>query len=104
MDSVLKEILEIERSAKEIVNKATQEQNRYALTLESVKEEMRERYFERAKKRIEILTEEEDRLFNEKVVNIQDRHMTAMKKINDMYDSNLNAWVDDIFARLTSID
>lgn len=99
MDMVSK-IIAAEHAATELVEEGKTRAETLRDGLDSARSDMRERYLERARHRLELVRETEERAATESVARLDTRLHDAMAEVEAAYHKNKDSWVDTLFTMI----
>jgi hypothetical protein len=96
LENIIKKIVEIDENARQIENEAVK-QNVDSMEEISVKrDEIRDRYLERARKRIEIIRKEEQKKADSLLVEINRKNREKSELMEKIYNDNRDNWISAI--------
>lgn len=99
MESIFKEIFEIEKQANEIhdsaLNEAKEIENRLC-----DKAQYEKPYYDGAKERIEKLYKEADRKTNDQLDKIEQQTLLSLESLKESYEKNGDKWVDTLYRNI----
>ena len=93
-------IISAEHSASALAQEAREKQASLDADLERECAQLRQRYLERAQRRISIVEETEARLAAESMAAVDARLSHAMEALEGAYRAHQQEWVDVLFARV----
>lgn len=99
LEGIIKRILEIDEQARDVTAKAKEIRVEAEKNIARQKSALKEKYLERARKRIEALTEEERRLADESLEQAKGGQVERIRELNEIFEKNGAAWVEEIYRR-----
>lgn len=100
MQDIIKKIIEIDRMAQKITDDTIALRKEAEASIEADKQELREKYIEKARHRIGIMTETEENFLKEALATIDKRHTDVAADLNSVYEQNRQGWVNEIYTRV----
>lgn len=100
MERVLGIVLDIEKSAKEIVKEATDRRDSLDSEIEARLKEMREKYSAEADNRISVIRDEEKKRLESELDEVRQTHEQQMKRLCDAADREFDNWAKLIFKNV----
>lgn len=94
---IITAILEIDKHAKEKIEKAYDEKKRIAVETEAEKEKIRNELSERAENRIKEVEKVEKGLADEKLEEIRAQKEKSISELDMNYNENHEKWENDIY-------
>ena len=94
----IKQIIEMDRKAREITEAARQEELDSEKEIRSRCEEIRKNYLEKARKRLSINEQEERAAAEAQWKEKEKRYQELTQEMEDTYAQNADAWVDRLVA------
>lgn len=96
-ETIIERILSADNAAKEQAKKAEQERQEAIQHIDVQKSELRSKYSERAARRIEIVSEQEEAFSKETIEQNLARQQKRLEALNALAQQNMDAWVDRLF-------
>lgn len=100
MDNMIKMILDMDKKAREITEEAEESKIRTLQNIPLKKDEIRNKYLQRARLRIQKNAEQERRVAEERWRTIRSEHEKILHRLDEDYQKNYEAWVDQIVNRV----
>ena len=100
MQDIIKKIIEIDHMAQKMTDDALALKGEAEKSIEKDKRALRDKYIERARKRVEVTAEIEEKFLEESLQEINSRYSAIAKKLNDTYDENHGKWAGEIYKRV----
>ncbi|MDR1564683.1 MAG: hypothetical protein LBS74_06975 [Oscillospiraceae bacterium] len=101
MQEMIERIVEMDKKARDMDEEAERLKERAVEKIEKKKQAIRTDYLQRARRKLQDMREEEAQS-NQVLVEQSLRDYQALSNsMNDIYNKNKNAWVNEIFARVT---
>lgn len=69
-------------------------------SIEVDKKAMRNEYIERARRRIDVTSQTEDKFLSEGLADIDNRYQSVAGKLNETYETNKQTWVNELYKRV----
>ena len=98
---LINRILSAEHSASAIAQEVKDRQAGLDQDLARESEELRQRYMERARRRVAIVEETEEKAAQASMAAMDKRFTTAMDNVNRAYENHRDQWVDILLSRVT---
>ncbi|MDQ5983307.1 MAG: hypothetical protein RUMPE_00312 [Eubacteriales bacterium SKADARSKE-1] len=96
MQDMIERIVEMDKAAREITQKVKEEKLNLEQEIKELKKNIRDEYLERARKRIEINRDLEQKLANEKIESINNDQVKILEHLNECYVEKNDEWVETI--------
>lgn len=100
MEDMIAKIVEMDKKARELNDKAQKTKVDYENQIILKKEKIKNDYLERAKKRIAINQQTAQKRADEKLALIETQNQAIVAKLEKTYVENVDKWVDEITARV----
>ncbi len=101
MEQMIKQILDIEKRAHDVVEEAREKQTHLDEEVEQVVQELKQDWTAKMNKKIASLREQETQMTKEKLKQLEQDTMEKKQKLDRLYQENEETWVnmlfDDIF-------
>lgn len=98
--TLISKIVAAEQSAKEIVQEAKERERTLETDLDTEVAEMRQRYMERARQRVEKVAVVEKQSAEEDLAHWDQRLAQAMSDVEAAYAKHKNQWVETLFQQV----
>ena len=100
MEDMIAKIVEMDKKARELNEKAQKTKIDYEHQVVIKKETIKNDYLERAKKRIAINQQTAQKRADEKLAGIQAKNQAVSERLERSYADNGDKWVDEIVSRV----
>lgn len=100
MQDIIKKIIEIDRMAQKMTDDALALKAEAEASVEEDKKKLREKYIERARRRIQITVETENGFLKETLEDISKKYDAMSVKLGGLYETGKDKWVDEIYNRV----
>lgn len=100
MQDIIKKIIEIDHMAQKMTDDALALKSEAEKSIEDDKKTLREKYIQRARKRIEVTSAMEEKFLEESLEDINKRYSAVASKLNDTYSENHGNWAGEIYKRV----
>lgn len=100
MEDMIAKIVEMDKKAREMNEKAQHEKLDYENEVIAKRESMKNDYLERAKKRIAINRQSAQKKADASLKLIEERDSAVISRLNSVYEENCGRWVDEIVERV----
>ena len=100
MEDMIARIVEMDKKARELNEKARKTKIDYEHQVVAKKETIKNDYLERAKKRIAINQQTAQKRADEKLAVITAENQAVSKRLEEQYSHNGDKWVDEIVSRV----
>lgn len=100
MEDMIAKIVEMDKKARELNEKAQKTKIDYEHQVVIKKETIKNDYLERAKKRIAINQQTAQKRADEKLAGIQAKNQAVSERLEKSYADNGDKWVDEIVSRV----
>jgi len=97
VDVILK-IIEAEKAAQQVADEAINTKNRLGQNLEREKAGLHEQFMERARRRVEIVREQESRDAEDSIARLDGELTETKAALRVRFDANKEAWAEELFA------
>lgn len=101
-DNILGRLVEMDRKACAMVDNAEEELDLTVANMEREIEEFKSSYAEKAKHRIGIVRDTEQKASDTESGNIVQRYDSLMQNLETVYNQNHTLWEDELFQRCTA--
>lgn len=91
-------IVAAEHSAKALAEEGRRQQVRLRAGLEREIADLRERYLQRARHRVELVEKTEGARADEEIARLDEKQRQAMERVEAAYKKNRDQWVDALFS------
>lgn len=95
---ILKKIIEVEQQAQAIADSAEQKRAHLSEDIEKAKENLKNDYAARAKRRIQMVSDAERKAADEKIAGIDRLLNDKMREVETVFQANHGRWVQDLFT------
>lgn len=99
MEDMVKKIIEMDEHAREISTSAQEEAKNSLNEIQKAKNEIHDKYFNRAKRRLQLNQEAEQERTDLAIKEIEKNYRELMKKMERTYKENKQQWIEEIFKR-----
>lgn len=99
MDQVIARLLEVDKEAAKLVDDARDELEKIKEAMEGEKLEFKQTYIDRAKRRIQLLEQEEKAHMDQASVQLEKYYEEKQIKLQEQYDEKHKEWEQAIFER-----
>lgn len=100
MKDMVSRIIEMDKTAREVTQKVKNEKLTLEKEIKDLKKKIRSEYLERARKRIEINRETEQKFADEKIEIIKKEKDEICQRIKNQYDKNYENWTNTIVSHV----
>jgi len=100
VQDIIKKIIEIDHMAQKMTDDALALKGEAESSIEQNKKELREKYIQRAKKRIDVTAETEKKFLDEALEEIKTKYDGVALVLNEDYDKNHARWAREIYKRV----
>lgn len=100
MQDIIKKIIEIDHMAQKMTDDALALKSEAESSIEKDKLALRDKYIERAKKRIDVTASTEEKFLAEALDEINSRYSAIASVLNGNYDKNHAQWAEEIYKRV----
>lgn len=100
MQDIIKKIIEIDKTAQKMTSDALALKEEAQLSIEQDKKELREKYIQRAKRRIDVTAQTEEKFLEEALDEIKQRYDGVAAKLNESFELNHKRWAEEIYQRV----
>lgn len=101
MQDMISKIVEMDEKARELNDEALKSKIDYEQEIAVAKQTIIKDYLERARKRVQINAQSERDAAKKELAQTREAH-AKIEKLDDLYGSNCDSWVDEIFKRVIS--
>lgn len=101
-ESVIKQILDIDEMARETTRMALEDRKKAEENIEKQKQELKQRYLQKAHKRIEKVREQERNWADSMFENEYNKYQKKRLTLEALAESNIEKWADEIFKKIIS--
>lgn len=102
MQDMISKIIEMDEKARDLNEEALKSKIDYEQEIITAKEKIIKDYLERARNRVQINAQSERDAAEKSLAETREAHAEIEKNLNELYDSNCDRWVDEIFKRVIS--
>lgn len=100
MRDMVSRIIEMDKTAREVTQKVKNEKLTLEKEIKDLKKKIRSEYLEKARKRIEINREAEQKFANEKIEILKKEKDEIFQRIKNQYDKNYENWTNTIVSHV----
>ena len=100
MEEMIAKIVEMDKKAREMNEKAQKTKLNYENEVLLTKEKIKTDYLERANKRISINQQTAQKRADEKLAGITEKNQAVVERLEKAYNENAEKWADEIVARV----
>lgn len=100
MQDIIKKIIEIDKTAQKMTNDALALKSQAETSIEQDKKDLREKYIQRARRRIDVTAKTEEKFLEEALDEIKKRYNGVSAKLNENFDLNHKRWAEEIYERV----
>ena len=100
MEEMIAKIIEMDKKAREMNEKAQKTKLSYENEVLLTKEKIKHDYLERANKRIVINQQTAQKRADEKLAAITEKNQAVVERLEKAYNENAEKWADEIVARV----
>ena len=93
---MISRIIEMDKTARDLTQRAQKDKINLENEIKLKKDEIRNEYLERARKRLAINEKTERSLAEEQKLKIIENYKNISRNIDDLYNKNCDVWVDSI--------
>lgn len=104
MQDIIKKIIEIDKKAQKMTEDALAEKNKAEKSIENDKKALREKYLTRARHRIDLTAQTEEKFLQESLQDISKKYENAGVKLQGIYNDQHEKWVSEIYTRVIGGD
>lgn len=96
MKDMIERIMEMDKTAREVTQIVQKEKITLEQEIKELKKNIRSEYLLRARTRIENNREQEQKIANKKIEEINQFGLDVLARLEKMYDKNKNIWIQKI--------
>ena len=100
MQDIIKKIIEIDHMAQKMTDDALALKTQAESSIEHDKKALREEYIQRARKRIDVTAQTEEKFLEEALADIKTRYSGVTAVLNENYEKNHTQWAQEIYKRV----
>ena len=100
MQDIIKKIIEIDHMAQKMTDDALALRAEAESSIEQDKKALREKYIQRAKRRIDVTAGTEEKFLDEALEEIKNRYSGVATLLHDNYEKNHEQWAKEIYKRV----
>ncbi|CDZ24457.1 hypothetical protein CCDG5_1343 [[Clostridium] cellulosi] len=100
MQDIIKKIIEIDKTAQKMTNDALALKEQIKSSIEQDKKDLRDKYIQRARRRIEVTAQTEEKFLQEALDEIKARYDGISTKLKEQYELNHERWAEEIYKRV----
>lgn len=104
MQEMIKKILEIDEKARKLTDEANALKLQTELSIDEKKQQLKDSYLDRARKKIDILRDTEIGLSNKEYEKITDDQARVLETLSEAFAKNADKWVGNIVSNCTNAD
>ena len=102
MEDMIKRIVDMDRRARELTDRAKARRTRSAEYVAKHKEKVRLEYETMARNRIEVIRSDEESLAKRRIEESEERHLKNSKRLTELAAEKRDGWIDEIVRRTIS--
>lgn len=99
---MISKIVEMDEKARALNDEALKSKLDYEQEIATAKQNIIKDYLERARNRVQINAQSERDAAEKELAKTREAHDKIKKRLDDIYNSNCDGWVDEIFKRVVS--
>jgi hypothetical protein len=100
MQDIIQKIIEIDRVAQKMTDEARALKQEAQASIESDKKALRDKYILRARDRIKVTADTEEKFLDETLADIEKKYSLIGERLNGEYEKNREKWVDELYNRI----
>jgi hypothetical protein len=100
MQDIIQKIIEIDKRAQKMTDEAQELRKEAEASIESDKKALREQYLERARRRIAITNETEDKYLAGMLADIDKKYADISKELDAKYEGNHSKWAGELYDKV----
>lgn len=100
MQDIIKKIIEVDRMAQKMTDDALALKGEAEKSIENDKKALREKYIQRARKRIEVTAATEEKFLEESLDEIKNKYSGIAANLQENYEQNHAKWAGEIYKRV----
>ena len=100
MQDIIQKIIEIDRRAQKMTDEAVELRKEAEASIESDKKALREKYIDRARRRIAITNETEEKYLAGMLEDINKKYDDTSNALDAKYDQNRDQWVNELYNKV----
>lgn len=100
LEDMIKKIVEIDEQAQKITKDAEQDNVNALKQVAEQRKKLSDEYLARARKRIDILKQEEQNKANKILADTKEKFQSQASDLENIYKNNCDTWVEAIFNRV----
>lgn len=100
MEDMIAKIVEMDKKARDMTAEAQRNKLDYENQVIAKRESIKNDFLERAKKRIAINQESAQKKADASLKLIEERDSAVIRRLDSVYETNCDKWVDEIVARV----
>ena len=101
MENLIKQILEMDRQAREETQQAQERRSAIEQSVQKERQKMHDEYIARAQKRIATLEKEEMEYAQKAALKAQEDAQKQAAHLDDLYQEKKEKWIEEIVSRVT---
>lgn len=102
MQDMISKIIEMDEKARTLNDEVLKSKLDYEQEIAAAKQNIIKDYLERARKRVQINAQSERDEAEKTLAETREAHAKIEKKLDELYDSSCDRWVEEIFKRVVS--
>jgi len=100
VQDIIKKIIEIDKTAQKMTNDALALKEQIKSSIEQDKKDLRDKYIQRARRRIEVTAQTEEKFLQDALDEIKARYDGISTKLKEQYELNHERWAEEIYKRV----
>jgi hypothetical protein len=100
MQDIIQKIIEIDQRAQKMTDDALALKAEAEASIESDKKALRENYIEKARKRISVTAETEQKFLSETLDEITKKYAAVSQKLEGVYERDHDRWVNELYNKV----
>lgn len=100
MQEIIKQIIEIDKKAQDMTDEAISMKQKAEHEIKNEIDTLREKYMQRAQRRIQVTSDTEQRFLDETLQSIKSKYDNKKSVLNDDYEKNHTIWAGEIYKRV----
>ena len=100
MQDIIKKIIEIDHMSQKLTDEALALKSEAEASIEKDKQALKEKYLEKARKRIAITSDTEEKFLSETLDDITKKYDEIAKKLDAVYERDHQKWVGELYNKV----
>ena len=100
MQDIIQKIIEIDHMAQKMTDEALALKSEAEASIESDKKALREEYIEKARNRIRLTAETEEKFLASSLEDIRVKYAAVSQKLENVYENKHEKWVDELYSKV----